>query len=58
MLTFAEWVLNLKKKKKERKDERHTSQISGEIGHLDQQRQVVGLDPKITQQTVHVFAVP
>jgi len=58
MLAFAEWVLNQKKKKKERKDERHTSQIGGEIGHLNQQRQAVGLDPQVTQQTVPVFAVP
>jgi hypothetical protein len=27
-------------------------------GHIDKQRQVVGHDPQITQQTVHVFAVP
>ena len=58
MLAFAEWVLNQRKKKKERKDERHTSQIGGESGNLDQQRQAVGLDPQVTQQTVHVFAVP
>lgn len=58
MLAFAEWVLNQKKKKKERKDERHTSQIGGEIGYINKQRQVVGHDPQITQQTVHVFAVP
>jgi hypothetical protein len=58
MLAFAEWVLNQRKKKKERKDERHTSQIGGEIGHINQQRQAVGLDTQVTQQTVHVFAVP
>lgn len=58
MLTFEEWALNQKKKKKERKDERHASQIGGEIGHNNQQRQVVGLDPQVTQQTIHVFAVP
>ena len=58
MLAFAEWVLNQKKKKKERKNERHVSKIDGEIGHIDQQRQAVGLDPQVTQQTIHVFAVP
>ena len=58
MLAFAEWVLSQKNKKKERKSERHTSQIEGEIGHLNQQRQAAGLDPQVTQQTVHVFAVP
>ena len=58
MLAFTEWILNQKKKKKERKDERHTSQIGGEIGHNNQQRQAVGLDPQVTQQTVPVLAVP
>ena len=58
MLAFSEWVLSQKKKKKERKDERHASQIGGEIGHLNQQGQAAGLDPQVTQQTVHVFAVP
>ena len=58
MLAFAEWVFNQQKKKKERKDERHTSQIGGEIGHINQQGQAVGLDPQVTQQTIHVFAVP
>ena len=58
MLAFAEWVLNQKKKKKERKDERHVSQIGGEIRHFNQQRQAAGLDPQVTQQTIHVFAVP
>ena len=58
MLAFAEWVLNQHKKKKERKDERHASQIDGEIGHINQQRQAAGLDPQVTQQTVHIFAVP
>ena len=58
MMMFAEWVLNQKKKKKERKDERHTSQIGGEIGHLNQQGKTAGLDPQVTQQTIYVFAVP
>ena len=58
MLAFAKWVFNQKKKKKERKDERHASQICGEIGHLNQQGQAAGLDSQVTQQTVHVFAVP
>jgi len=47
-----------KKEKKERKYERHASQIGGEIGHINQQRQAAGPDPQVTQQTIHVFAVP
>ena len=58
MLAFAEWVLNQKKKKKEHKDERHNSQVGGESGHLNQQGEAAGLDSQVTQQTVHVFAVP
>ena len=58
MLAFAEWVFNQKKKKKERKDERHNSQVGGESGNHTQQGETVGGDPKVTQQTIHVFAVP
>ena len=58
MLAFAEWVLNQKKKKKERKDERHNSQVGGESGHINQQGEVAGLDPQVAQQTIHVFAEP
>ena len=58
MLAFAEWVLNQQKKKKERKDERHASQISREIGHINQQGKTAGGDQKVTKQTVPVFAVP
>ncbi len=58
MLAFAEWVLNQHKKKKERKNERHTSQIGGEIGHINQQGEVARGDTQVAQQTIHVFAVP
>ena len=58
MLAFAEWVLNQKKKKKERKNERHIGQIGGESGNLNQQGEVARGDSQVTQQTVHVFAVP
>jgi len=58
MLAFAEWVLNQQKKKKERKNERHTSQIGGEIGHVNQQGEAARSDSQVAQQTVHVFAVP
>ena len=58
MLAFAEWVLNQKQKKKERKDERHTSQISREIGHINQQGKTARGNPQVTQQTVPVLAVP
>ena len=58
MLTFAEWLINQQKKKKEHKDERHASQIGGKSGDINQQGQAAGLDPQVTQQTIHVFAVP
>ena len=58
MLAFAEWVFNQKKKKKERKDDRHNSQIGGESGHINQQGEAAGDDSQVTQQTVHVFAAP
>jgi hypothetical protein len=58
MLAFTEWVLNQKKKKKERRDERHNSQVSGEIGNLNQQGEVAGLDPQVAQQTIYVFSEP
>jgi hypothetical protein len=58
MMMFAEWLLNQKKKKKECKNERHTIQIGGEIGHINQQGKTAGGNPQVTQQTVPVFAVP
>ena len=57
MLAFAECILNQKKKKKERKDERHTSQIGGKSGDINQQGEVARRDPQVTQQTIHVFTV-
>jgi hypothetical protein len=58
MLMFVEWVLNQKKKKKEHKDERHNSQVGGEIGYINQQGQAAGLDSQVAQQTIHVFPEP
>ena len=58
MLAFAKWVLNQKKKNKERKDERHSSQIGRESGYINQQGEAAGDDSQVTQQTVHVFTVP
>jgi hypothetical protein len=58
MLMFVEWVLNQKKKKKERKDERHNSQVGGESGHINQQREITGGDSQVAQQTIYVFSAP
>jgi hypothetical protein len=58
MLVFTEWVLNQKKKKKERKDERHNSQVGGESGHIHQQGEVAGLDSQEPTQAIHLFTVP
>jgi hypothetical protein len=58
MLAFTEWVLNKKKNKKERKDERHNSQVSGESGHIHQQGETAGLDSQEPTQAIHIFTVP
>ena len=58
MLAFSEWILNQKKKKKEHKDERHNSQIGGEIGHLNQQGEAARGNSQVAQQTIHVFPEP
>jgi len=58
MLAFAEWILNQKKKKKERKDERHNSQINRKVWNVHQQGETAGGDTQVTQQTIHVFTVP
>jgi hypothetical protein len=58
MLAFTEWVLNQKKKKKERKDERHNSQVSGESGHIHQQGEVARLDSQEPTQAIHLFTEP
>ena len=58
MLAFVEWVLNQKKKKKERKNERHDSQVGGESGNLNQQGEVARLDSQEPTQAIHVFAEP
>jgi len=55
MLAFAEWVLN---KKKERKDERHTSKIGGESGHVNQQGEATRGYSQEPTNGVFVFAVP
>jgi hypothetical protein len=56
MLAFTEWILRAKRKKK--KDEQRSSQTHGESGNLNQQGQTARGNPQVTQQTVHVFAVP
>jgi len=56
MLAFTEWVLRAKRKKK--KDEQRSNQTHGESGNLNQQGEVAGSDTQVTQQTIHVFAVP
>jgi hypothetical protein len=56
MMTFNEWFLRAKRKKK--KDEQRSNQTHGESGHLNQQGEIAGGDSQIAQQTIHVFAVP
>ena len=56
MLAFSEWVLPAKRKRK--KDEQRSNQTNSEIGNLNQQGEVARSDTQVTQQTIHVFAVP
>jgi membrane protein implicated in regulation of membrane protease activity len=56
MLSLKEWMRIRKKKKK--KNEQRSSQTYGESGNVHQQGEVAGSHPQVTQQTVHVFAVP
>jgi len=60
MLSFTEWlkVEARIKKKKEKEDEPRGNQTHGESGNFNQQRQTAGGNSKISQQTIHVFAVP
>jgi len=58
MLAFAEWVLNKNRKKKERKDERHNSQIGRESGYVNQQGETAGDDSQEPAKGVFIFAVP
>ena len=56
MMAFSEWVIL--KKKKDRKDERHTSQVGGEIRNQNDEGEVTGSDSQVSAQRVFVFAVP
>jgi triphosphoribosyl-dephospho-CoA synthetase len=62
MLSFKEWrkveATTPKKKKKDTNDEQRSSQTYGEGGNLYQQGQVARGNSEVTQQTIHVFAVP
>jgi hypothetical protein len=58
MMSFSEWVKSEKRKKKEKSDEQRGGQTHGESGNFHQQRAVAGSDSQVTQQTVHVFAIP
>jgi hypothetical protein len=60
MLSFTEWLKVEKrmKKKKEKGDEPRGNQTYGEGGNIHQQGQTARGDSKVSQQTVHVFAIP
>jgi hypothetical protein len=58
MIGFAEWIQRPVKLKRKKKNEQRSSQTHGEGGDLDQQGEVAGNDSQVTQQTIHVFAVP
>jgi hypothetical protein len=56
MMSFIEWMHE--QKKKERKNEPRRNQISREGGYVYNEREVVRDNSQVSQQTVHVFAVP
>ena len=58
MMSFTEWLKSEKRKKKEKKNEQRSSQTHGEGGYVNQQGEVAGDDTQVTQQTIHLFAVP
>ncbi len=58
MMSFNEWIKFEERKKKEKKNEQRSSQTHGEGGNLNQQGEAARGNPQVTQQTVHVFAVP
>jgi len=59
MLSITEWLkVEKRKNKKDKKDEPRSNQNHGEGGNINQQGQAAGSNPQVTQQTIHVFAVP
>lgn len=61
MISYKKWrtkQIKFTKKNKEKADEPRGYQTHGEGGNFNQQGEVARGDSQITQQTVHVFAVP
>lgn len=59
MLSFRERrKIEKLKKSKGTSNEPRSNQTHGEGGNIHQQRQAAGSNPQVTQQTIHVFAVP
>ena len=61
ILGFREWANDktfIKKNKKDKKNEQSASQGRAEVGNVHQQGQAAGGNSEISQQTIHVFAVP
>lgn len=54
MLSFKHWT---KRKKKEPRHERHTSQTDREIRNQDDQGEAVGADSQVPIERVHVFPI-
>lgn len=54
MLSFKHWT---KRKKKEPRHERHTSQTDREIRHQDDKGEAVGADSQVPIERVHVFPI-
>jgi hypothetical protein len=58
MLSFKEWLLTQEKKKKDKKNERSTSQSNREIGNENKQGQTDRSDQEIESKGVFVFTEP
>ena len=58
MLSFKEWLLTQEKKKKDKKNERSTSQSNREIGNENKQGQADRSDQEIKSKGVFVFTEP
>lgn len=59
MLSITEWMkVEKRNKKKKEPNEPRSNQTHGEGGNINQQGQAARGDSQVTQQTIHVFAVP
>lgn len=58
LMSFTEWIEHNKPKKKEKKDEHRSSEISGQVGVTNDQGQDTGHHQTITAQGSSLFPLP